>query len=139
MLDRVGDEVAPATTIPTSTLRGIRSHTLISPLSTPGLVDISADVDFTALAEAATNASPRVEVHGPVEQGQWLERMGVWERAGMLDGDGDAEAKERARKAVQRLVERGGGGMGRLYKVLAILPENGGRRMPVGFGGVVGG
>ena len=103
-------------------------------------MDLSADVDFTALAEAAINASLGVEVHGPVEQGLWLERMGVKERTEVLVkklGEGKTEAEERLRKGVERLVERGGGGMGRLYKVMAILPENGGSRRPVGFGGEV--
>ena len=105
-------------------------------------MDISADVDFTALAEAAVNASPGVEVHGPTEQGDWLERMGVWERSKALIGnfkDGDVEGRERVMAAVGRLVERGGGSMGKLYKVMAIVPENGGKRRPVGFGGSVGG
>lgn len=107
-------------------------------------MDISTDVDFMALAEAAINASPGVEVHGPVEQGAWLEVMGIRERADMLikqglEEDGDLEEeklKRRVRGAVERLVERGGGGMGRLYKVLAIVPERGGTK-PVGFGGDV--
>ena len=118
-------------------------------------MDISADVDFTALAEAAIEASDGIEVHGPVEQGVWLEEMGIRERAEMLiksgkqakvgakhgngekgedvreDEDGGAHI---VRKAVERLVDRGGGGMGRLYMVMAIVPERGGTR-PVGFGG----
>ena len=79
-------------------------------------------------------ASPGVEVHGPVEQGGWLERMGVRERGKMLGKNVEGEG---VRKGVERLVERGGGGMGRLYKVMAIVPEGGGRRRPVGFGGEV--
>lgn len=106
-------------------------------------MDISADVDFTALAEAALKASNGVEVHGPVEQGSWLEAMGIRERAEILCGRmgvGDGEVgKKRVWKGVERLVERGGGGMGRIYKVLAIVPEGGGRRRPVGFGGGVEG
>ncbi|KAL6718366.1 hypothetical protein ACLMJK_004455 [Lecanora helva] len=141
-------DYGPATTIPTSTLRGIRSHKLVSPFSSPGLVDISADVDFTALAEAALEASEGVEVHGPVEQGIWLERMGIRERGEMLcrglekekggdgGGEGAEEAKKRVRGAIERLVEKGGGAMGKIYKVLAIVPERGGKR-PVGFGGGV--
>ena len=138
-------DYGPSTHIPTSTLRGIRDHKPVSPFATPGLVDISADVDFLALTEAALNASPGVEVHGPVEQGVWLESMGIRERAEMickgLNGtDGDLqnvlEAKQRVMGAVERLVERGPGGMGRIYKVLAIVPERGGKR-PVGFGGGV--
>lgn len=131
-------DYGPTDTIPTSTLRGIRSHQAVSPLTDPGLVDISADVDFTALAEAALSASLGVEVHGPVEQGGWLESMGIRERAEMIcKGLGeDEEGKKRVRGAMQRLVERGGGAMGKIYKVLAIVPERGGRK-PVGFGGGV--
>ncbi|MCJ1225230.1 hypothetical protein MMC12_001879 [Toensbergia leucococca] len=134
-------DYGPASTIPTSTLRGIRSHALVSPFSSPGLVDISADVDFTALAEAALAASPGVEVHGPVEQGSWLSEMGVRERGEMICRgiDGGEEGRRRIMGGVERLVERGGGGMGRLYKLLAIVPDGGGRRKPVGFGGGVAG
>ncbi|MCJ1431010.1 hypothetical protein MMC27_000360 [Xylographa pallens] len=128
-------DYGPSATIPTSTLRGIRAHALVSPFVSPGQVDLSADVDFTALAEAAVEASPGVEVHGPVEQGAWLERMGIRERAAMLGKPGGVES-EVVRTSVERLVERGGGGMGRLYKVLAIVPEGGGRGV-VGFGGDV--
>lgn len=131
-------DYGPASTIPNSTLRGIRAHTLVSPLSSPGLVDISADVDFTALADAAINASPKVEVHGPMEQGAWLEAMLIRRRAEEIcKGIGGEEGKKKVMQAVERLVERGGGGMGRIYKVMAILPEGQGRR-PVGFGGDVG-
>ncbi|CAD6588851.1 MAG: hypothetical protein ASARMPRED_003748 [Alectoria sarmentosa] len=131
-------DYGPADTIPTSTLRGIRSHQAVSPLTDPGLVDISADVDFTALAEAALAASLGIEVHGPVEQGEWLESMGIRERAEMICKglEEDEEGKKRVRGAIQRLVERGGGAMGKIYKFLAIVPERGGRR-PVGFGGDV--
>ena len=136
-------DYGPASTIPTSTLRGIRAHKPISPFTSPGLVDISADVDFTALAEAALNASPGVEVHGAIEQGVWLENMGIRARGDMLckalekeGGEEVEEAKKRVRGAIERLVERGGGAMGKIYKVLAIVPERGGKR-PVGFGGSV--
>jgi len=84
-----------------------------------------------------------VEVHGPVEQGAWLESMGIRQRGEMLckqldrdGGKGVEEAQRRVRGAIERLVERGGGAMGKIYKVLAIVPEREGRR-PVGFGGVV--
>ena len=136
-------DYGPSTHIPTSTLRGIRDHKPVSPFETPGLVDISADVDFLALTEAALNASPGVEVHGPVEQGFWLESMGIRERAEMIckglkeggENSGDvAEARQRVIGAVERLVGRGPGGMGKMYKVLAIVPERGGKR-PAGFGG----
>lgn len=132
-------DYGPKDTIPTSTLRGIRNHALVSPFSSPGRVDLSADVDFTALAEAALAVSEGIEVHGPVEQGYWLQRMGVNARADMicdsLKGSEAEEGRKRIRGGVERLVERGGpGGMGRIYKALAIVPERSGRR-PAGFDG----
>ncbi|KAK0753055.1 S-adenosyl-L-methionine-dependent methyltransferase [Schizothecium vesticola] len=121
--------------VPTNSLRGIRRHARVSPFAEPGLTDLSADVDFAGIAEAAMQASEGVEVHGPVEQAGWLLGMGGQERAEVLmRAAGDKEAVE---GAWRRLVERGPNGMGRLYKVMAILPEGGGRRKPVGFGGEV--
>jgi SAM-dependent MidA family methyltransferase len=129
-------------TIPTNSLRGIRAHKRVSPFAEPGLTDLSADVDFAAIAEAATRASEGVEVHGPVGQGDFLEVMGIRERVemlakGMMEGGEGGEKLEDVKKAVGRLVDRGPGGMGKVYKVLAMLPENEGRRRPVGFGGDV--
>ncbi|KAK4106741.1 DUF185-domain-containing protein [Parathielavia hyrcaniae] len=138
--------------VPTNSLRGIRRHRRVSPFAEPGLTDLSADVDFAALAEAATRASEGVEVHGPVAQADFLETMGIRERVEQLtkammmmdndvggeQGGGAGETKaEDVRKACARLVDRGPGGMGKVYKALAILPENEGRRRPVGFGGDV--
>ena len=95
-------------------------------------------MDFTALAEAALAASPGVEVHGPVEQGQFLLGMGIKERAEVLMKDLGEDKRKGVEGAWRRLVDRGGSGMGKVYKAMAILPESGGRR-PVGFGGDVQG
>ncbi|KAI9700741.1 MAG: hypothetical protein M1836_002110 [Candelina mexicana] len=134
-------DYGPLDTVPINSLRGIRAHKTVSPFSTPGLVDISADVDFVALAEAALKASPGVEVHGPVEQGHFLHTMGIGERAKQLTsklGVHEVEKRERLESGWRRLVERGGGGMGKIYKAMAIVPNTGGARRPVGFGGGVG-
>ncbi|KPM46281.1 hypothetical protein AK830_g317 [Neonectria ditissima] len=126
-------------TVPINSLRGIRQHKRVNPFSAPGLVDLSVDVDFTAIAEVAMLASNGVEVHGPVPQADFLELMGIRERAEMLTkAPGvDKAAAESIDKAWKRLVDKGPGGMGKVYKALAILPENEGRRRPVGFGGDV--
>jgi len=132
-------------TVPTNSLRGIRRHRRVSPFAEPGLTDLSADVDFAGIAEAALRASEGIEVHGPIDQGTFLNLMGIQERAEMLIKAAAAnaatdEAKEHAvnvEKAWKRLVDRGPAGMGKVYKAIAILPENEGRRKPVGFGGDV--
>lgn len=137
-----GPSDGDGTTVPINTLRGIRRHQRVSPFAEPGLTDLSADVDFGAVAESAIRASPGVEVHGPVAQADFLEGMGIRERAAALikvaqtDGGSGSQAAD-VEKAWKRLVDRGPGGMGKVYKAMAILPENEGRRRPVGFGGDV--
>ncbi|CAK7265625.1 hypothetical protein SEPCBS57363_001678 [Sporothrix epigloea] len=132
--------------IPVNSLRGIRQHQRVSPFAEPGLTDLSADVDFEAIAEAATMASDGVEVHGPVDQADFLLSMGIRERAQALAktastsekrGETTPSVANDIERACQRLVDRGPNGMGKVYKALAILPENSGRRRPVGFGGEV--
>lgn len=135
-------DYGPLDTTPANSLRGIRAHQTVSPFSKPGLVDISADVDFIGLAHAALDASPGVEVHGPVEQASFLWAMGIKERAEMLErvakDRSDEEGVKRIEGAWKRLVDRGPRGMGRIYKAMAILPYQEGRmRRPVGFGGDV--
>jgi len=149
-------DYGPPNTIPTNSLRGIKSHKLLSsPFVSAGATDLSADVDFMALAETAINSSPGVEVHGPIDQAAFLTAMGIEERAAQLvkramqGGGGDAKGKEeltevakRIEGGVRRLVDRGPQGMGGLYKVMAIVPyapvkPGESRRRPVGFGGDV--
>lgn len=129
-------DYGPSDTVPVNSLRGIKSHKTVSPFSYPGGVDISADVDFTALADAALEATECVEVHGPVEQGVWLSQLGIKERAQqLLKNVNDEEKRTQIETGWKRLVEGGPRGMGKAYKVMAVVPENGGRRRPVGFGG----
>lgn len=130
-------------TVPVNSLRGISRHRRVSPFAEPGQTDLSADVDFAAVAEAALRASDGVEVHGPVDQAAFLEGMGIRERAevlikGLRQKSQDEEKPDHVEKAWKRLVDRGPDGMGKTYKAIAILPENDGKRRPVGFGGDVG-
>lgn len=138
-------DYGPAETVPSNSLRGIRGHTMVSPLSQPGMVDISADVDFVALADAALSASPDVEVHGPVEQAFFLESLGIRQRGESLETQalktGGPEAQKRIRDGWERLISRSAatrdGGMGRIYKALAVVPVSRPTRRPLGFGGDV--
>nr|POF04085.1 protein arginine methyltransferase ndufaf7, mitochondrial [Quercus suber] len=156
-------DYGPPSSIPINSLRGIKSHRLVSPFTSPGTTDLSADVDFLALAESAINSSPGVEVHGPVDQARFLTAMGIEERAAQLvkravdkerGGSGsiigsESKGKEALTEVVKRidsgcrrLVDRSPQGMGVLYQVMAIVPykpakEGEARRRPVGFGGDV--
>lgn len=128
-------DYGPSNTIPINSIRGIREHHRCSPFQRPGEVDLSADVDFEAVADAALEGSEGVEVHGPVEQAYWLRAMGGEARLEALRGKGTDEVRKKIQSGWNRLVDRGPDGMGKIYKVMGIVPVSGGRRRPIGFGG----
>ena len=130
-------DYGPLETVPVNSLRGIKEHKIVSPFSFAGQADISTDVDFGALAEAALDGSEGIEVHGPIEQGAWLSELGIKERAERLMKKADESKKAEMESGWKRLVEGGPTGMGKAYKIMALLPENSGKRRPVGFGGAV--
>lgn len=97
------------------TLQALHGHRFASPLENPGEQDLSAHVDFAALAEAA-------RVGGAVpsrvaSQGNWLETLGIGPRAMALAARNPEQGEEIA-AARRRLCEEGQ--MGSLFKVMAV-------------------
>ncbi|MBZ8134885.1 class I SAM-dependent methyltransferase [Afifella sp. IM 167] len=100
------------------TLQAVSHHRYADPLKDPGEVDLTAHVDFAALADAAEAGG--AAVHGPMCQGEFLLRLGLGERAERL-GFGRSEAEQAAlRSDVIRLASPDE--MGTLFKVLAVTP-----------------
>jgi len=85
------------------------------PLLWPGLADLTAHVDFTAMAEAAERAALRVA--GFATQASFLIGCGLLELLGAA-GDADSIDYLRAASAVQTLVSPAE--MGELFKVLLL-------------------
>jgi len=95
------------------TLQAVRRHAFADPLDNPGETDISAHVNFEVLANAARAAELMVE---PLtEQGIFLERLGIRERAAALKASVPS-ASASIDGAVERLTGRTA--MGTLFKVL---------------------
>jgi SAM-dependent MidA family methyltransferase len=102
-------------TAPGDTLQAVKGHRFAAVLDRPGEQDLTSHVDFQRVAAVARGAGAAVA--GPVEQGPWLERLGIMARARMLAN----AAPERATKieaARARLCRPDQ--MGSLFKVLAI-------------------
>lgn len=99
------------------TLQAVRSHRFTDPLAAPGDVDLTAHVDFEALATAADSIGARV--HGPVAQADFLMRLGIEKRAAMLRKSAPEKAGE-IDAALERLTDRSPRGMGSLFKVLGL-------------------
>jgi len=104
------------------TLQAVKRHRFADPLRDPGEADLTAHVDFCALARAARAAG--AAVHGPVPQGEWLARLGINERAAALRRHAGERQSAAIDSALLRLAGNGavpiGASMARLFKVLAV-------------------
>lgn len=97
------------------TLQAVASHHFADVLTDPGASDLSAHVDFHALAQAARQGG--ANVFGPVEQGAFLTAIGIVARARALSRN-NAEIMT---AQLDRLVSPRQ--MGTLFKAMAILPK----------------
>src|SRR5690606_19458766 len=89
-----------------------RHHAHSQPLIYAGLQDITAHVDFTAMADAALEGG--LEVRGYTSQARFLMNAGLAD----LLLDANASARPELMSAVQKLVSEAE--MGELFKVLAV-------------------
>jgi SAM-dependent MidA family methyltransferase len=104
------------------TFQAIARHSFTDPLKGPGQADVTAHVDFQALARAAEDIGARV--HGPVTQGEFLKRLGIETRTASLMAKATPEISEDISGAMKRLTNSGRGGMGSMFKVLAVSEPN---------------
>ena len=100
------------------TFQAIARHSFTDPLKNPGQADVTAHVDFQALARAAEDIGARV--HGPVTQGDFLRRLGIESRAATLMAKAAPEVSADISGALKRLTEPGRSGMGSMFKVLGV-------------------
>jgi len=100
------------------TLQALRKHDYEDVLANPGEADLTAHVDFAALAAI-------VRTHGLdaqlTTQGEFLLGMGLLERAGLLGAQANEQSRQTIAEAVERLA--GPDAMGELFKVLRIQPK----------------
>jgi NADH dehydrogenase [ubiquinone] 1 alpha subcomplex assembly factor 7 len=108
-------------------LQAVRRHALVPALENPGAADLSAHVDFAALARTAREHG--TAVFGAITQGEFLGAVGIHLRAGRLKAAAAADQAAAIDAAVARLT--GAAGMGDLFKVLAITQPG---LIPAGFG-----
>lgn len=110
------------------TLQAVRQHRFVDVLETPGDCDLTAHVDFAALARVADASG--AEVYGPETQGDFLQALGIGARAETLKQN--AQDPAMIESALQRLLAMDATGMGQMFKVLAVGQK--GDPAPVGFG-----
>lgn len=107
------------------TFQAVEDHQMVSPFARPGEADLTAHVDFEAIAQAAAPAT-----HSElIPQGVLLERLGITARAQTLARNLTGEALSSHIAAHRRLTHPDE--MGTLFKVMALYPQ--GAALPPGF------
>ncbi|HTH35822.1 MAG TPA: SAM-dependent methyltransferase, partial [Xanthobacteraceae bacterium] len=100
------------------TLQAVAGHAYVDPLQSPGEADLTAHVDFEALAQSAESIGGRI--HGPILQRDFLLRLGIKQRAATLKANASRDMALEIELALSRLTASGAQGMGELFKALAI-------------------
>jgi NADH dehydrogenase [ubiquinone] 1 alpha subcomplex assembly factor 7 len=98
-----------------SSLQAVRAHQKLDPFACPGEADLTAHVDFAALADVAQAGGARWL--GTVEQGAFLIALGLGARVDALCRAAPAQAHA-IRAAAHRLAAPDA--MGRLFKVMGL-------------------
>ncbi|GAA6029596.1 hypothetical protein JCM8097_000955 [Rhodosporidiobolus ruineniae] len=99
--------------------RGFRKHQVVDPLTEPGHTDLTANVDFSYLAEAMGEF---VDTHGPLPQSRFLTSLGLQPRlASLLRNAKTDERRKEIESAAKRLVDETG--MGGQYRVMGVTPK----------------
>ncbi len=120
-------DYGPAESTAGDSLQAIRHARPADPLRDPGSADLTAHVDFAALARAVREAG--AAVYGPVPQGLLLTRLGLLQRTDRLARTCRPAQAQALIESARRLIEPDQ--MGRLFKGLAICsPEC---PVPAGF------
>ena len=111
------------------TLQAVGQHAYANALTSPGELDLTAHVDFQALARAVEAMG--ANAFGPIEQADFLRRLGIETRAATLKAKASSRAAAEIDSALARLIGRGRTGMGALFKVAAFAHPSVGE--PPGF------
>jgi len=103
------------------TLQALRAHRFVDPLVDPGEADITAHVDFAAMARSARASG--ATVYGPIDQGDFLRALGIDSRTQTLSERAPDRGDE-FEAARRRLVGKGEGEMGALFKAMVVANRN---------------
>jgi NADH dehydrogenase [ubiquinone] 1 alpha subcomplex assembly factor 7 len=106
-------------------LQAISGGQPADPFGLPGTADLTAHVDFARFGAAAAGA----DVHGPIPQGLFLARLGLFQRTNRLARNLEPRQAATMMEGARRLAEPDR--MGRLFKAIALVSP--GFDIPPGF------
>lgn len=109
------------------TFQAVRRHRKVAPLEAPGEADLSAHVDFRAVARRAMAAG--AAAYGPLSQSAFLRRLGIELRLRRLAERATPEQRAALESGCERLIAPDQ--MGELFKALALTAPS--APVPPGF------
>lgn len=130
LVDRLGDrfnknggaalfiDYGPLESGPGDSLQAVKGHSFAKVLDEPGSTDLTAHVDFAALARRARKA--KLKAWEAVPQGVWLQRLGILERTRQLAAQAKGKQRSLLVSGTRRLIDPQE--MGTLFKVFALTP-----------------
>ena len=119
-----------------SDFQAFKKHKIVDMFETPGQCDLTANVDFALLREAAETDKgeygqvvvrlPEINAllvfcYGPKSQSEFLSAMGLGARTLRLMQQAPEDRKKVIQDAAMKLVDTGPQGMGRKFQVLATV------------------
>jgi SAM-dependent MidA family methyltransferase len=119
-------DYGPADSVPGDSLQALRGGKPVCPLENPGSADLTAHVDFAVMRRVALAAG--ADVWGPLAQGVFLGRLGLWQRIAAL-GAANPDKLAVLHEAAMRLA--GPARMGSLFKAMCVTQP--GFPAPPGF------
>jgi SAM-dependent MidA family methyltransferase len=121
-------DYGPEISAPGDSLQAIAGGKPADPLNPAGRADLTAHVDFARFGAVAKMAG--AQVHGPVPQGLFLARLGLFQRTHQLAQKLPPKGAAAMMDGARRLTEPDR--MGRLFKAIALVSPGG--AIPPGFG-----
>ena len=117
-------DYGPLASGPGDSLQALRDGKPTDPLAEPGMADLTAHVDFAAFARASGTTA-----HGPIPQGKFLTRLGLFQRIARLAQGLEPRRALGMIEAGRRLAEPDR--MGALFKAMALTHPD--LPIPAGF------
>ncbi|WP_083226688.1 class I SAM-dependent methyltransferase [Methyloligella halotolerans] len=116
---------------PGDTLQAVSAHGFTDPLADPGAADLTAHVDFGALARQA--ATEGLSAYGPMPQGEFLLKLGLAQRQEQLMKTATPDQRSMLASGANRLIDPQQ--MGVLFKAFVLTgsapgSDRGGRTRP---------
>ena len=99
-----------------STIKSIKNQKILNPLKHPGLSDMSVNVDFNIIKRISKNFN--LKQHGPKTQRNFLIKLGILERAKILNKNAKLKERKNINSSLDFLINENK--MGKIFQAISL-------------------